>query len=492
MSKVYIEHRNVKYPSSAFNFAPSEKYPEYRWDDISNEPNEVYDMVRECLRGYGFDSNRFGKVDWNPLGDIIHEGDIVVIKPNWVQDRNENRKGGIDCLVTNASIIRAMIDYVYIALNDTGRIIVGDSPVPACDFEKLMHNAKYNSIWDSCRKRGIEIDIADFREDIVTGFANKVKLTDGQSEKIIDLGKYSLFSEVGYKSGRFRNGVIDATKMNNYYHTLDGHHKYGVNKLVLQSDVIINLPKPKTHRKAGYTAALKNYIGICSRKSSIPHNVMGNVREGGDTYYGPKIVFETEQRMRDVQNRLQAENRHILGTMVKCLRTPFWLFRRVTHRYFFGTGNWYQNDTIWRSILDLNRIMIYVDKDGRLCDTPQRRFFSMGDMVTAGHRNGPMAPTPIDIGVILCSEDPVAFDRAVINLMGLNYARLPVLNKIQEVSKYPIRCECANKIVIVSNEEKLAGKCIEDMPVAPYGFFEPAEGWEIISRKGETEGRIMQ
>ena len=90
--------------------------------------------------------------------------------------------------------------------------------------------------------------------------------------------------------------------MNTFYHT-EGHHRYGINKTVLEADVIINLCKPKSHRKAGYTAALKNYIGICSRKISIPHNVMGNEKEGGDTYFGPKIIFETEQRIRDRQNR---------------------------------------------------------------------------------------------------------------------------------------------------------------------------------------------
>lgn len=60
MSKVYIEHRKTKYPTSVYGSAPSEKYSEYRWSDISSEPNEIYDMVRECLQGYGLDSVNFG------------------------------------------------------------------------------------------------------------------------------------------------------------------------------------------------------------------------------------------------------------------------------------------------------------------------------------------------------------------------------------------------------------------------------------------------
>ncbi len=362
--------------------------------------------------------------------------------------------------------------------------------MPNCNFENLMESAGYNAVWRSCKARGIAFEVKDFREDVVTGFANEVKKTDGSSEKIIDLGKDSLFSDSEYNIGKYRNGILDATKMNTYYHTA-GHHRYGINQTLIDADVIINLPKPKTHRKAGYTAALKNYIGICSRKISIPHNVMGNEKEGGDTYHGPKFVFETEQRMRDMQNRLQTEQRHIAGFLVKCARTPFWAFRQLTHKKYFGTGNWYKNDTIWRSILDINRIILYADKDGTMTDCPQRRFFSLGDMIVAGHKNGPLAPSPIDIGVLVCSEDPVAFDWAVINLMGLQYEYLPVLNRIPEIERYPLYHAQPEEIKVYSNEADLNGTTIKNMPIAPYGYFMPADGWEIISRKN-TNGEPPQ
>lgn len=482
MPRVYIEHREAKYPDYKNQFAPSQQYPEYRWNDISSDENIVYDMVRNCLHGYGLDNDHFNTKEWNPLGQLIRSGDTVVIKPNWVEDKNENHKGGIECLVTNASIIRAIIDYVHIALGDTGRIIIGDSPMPDCNLSNLMTNAHYNEIWMSCKKRGIKIEVKDFREDIVTGFANEVKQTTGESEVIVDLGKSSSFAETEQNIGRYRNGIVDATKMNEYYH-VSGHHRYGINKNVLEADVIINLPKPKTHRKAGYTGALKNYIGVCSRKISIPHNVMGNVKEGGDTYHGPKIIFETEQRLRDLQNKLQTKGRKVPALIVKLSRVPFWIFRRVTHKRFFGTGNWYRNDTIWRSILDINRIMIYSDKKGVLRDTPQRKFFSLGDMIVAGHKNGPLAPAPIKTNLLLCSEDPVSFDLAVINLMGFDYNRLPVLNKIPIFINYCIPYCQFDCIDVMSNENQLDKCTIATMPVAPYGFFETAEGWEIISKR---------
>ncbi|MEG0034728.1 MAG: DUF362 domain-containing protein [Bacilli bacterium] len=483
--QVYIEHRNeAKYPEIDALYAPSKKYPEYLWDDISDKPNYVYDMVRECLRGYGLDSNNYNTKKWNPLGEIIKQGDCVVIKPNWVEEKNENKSAGLDCLVTHASIIRAIIDYVVIALKGTGKIIVGDSPMPNCKLDKLMDNANYNIVWESCEKRNIKLEIVDFREDITTGFGNSVKETSGESEVIVDLKDDSLFSDLEYNVGRYRNGIVDSTEMNTFYHN-KGHHRYGVNKKVLESDVIINLPKPKTHRKAGYTAALKNYIGVCSRKTSIPHNVTGSIEEGGDTYFGPKIIFETENVLRDRENRYQATHQKLKGNLVKCVRIPFYIFRRITHKKYFGTGNWYKNDTIWRSILDINRIMIYSDINGVMCVEPQRKFLTIGDMIVSGEKNGPLAPSPKKMGIILCSEDPVAFDLAVIKLMGFKREFLPVLHKIPNIAKYKITSVEETDILISSNEE-IIGRCnIMNMPVAINGHFIPPNGWDCLTYKNK-------
>lgn len=478
MSIVYIEHREVVYPNETYGYAPSIKYPEYQWDDISVDNNEVYDMIRSSLYGYGLDKENFGKSTWNPLGKIIKQGDTVVIKPNWVEEKNENTKAGLDCLVTNASIIRAVIDYVHIALKGTGRIIVGDSPMPNCNLKNLMNSAHYNSVWSSCKERNISLEIMDFREDITTGFANEVQKTSGESEVVVDLGKASYFTEIEDKVGRFRNGIVDAAKMNTFYH-VKGHHRYGINKEILNADVIINLPKPKTHRKAGYTAALKNYIGVCSRKISIPHNVTGNIKEGGDTYHGPKFIFGTEGRLRDMETHALANEKNLKGTIIKCLRIPFWCFRKITHKKYYGTGNWYKNDTIWRAILDINRIVIYANKQGKLEKLPQRKFLSIGDMIIAGEGNGPLGPSPKEMGVILVSEDPVAFDKVVVKIMGFDANKIPVLKNITKIPYYKIAND--EEILTISNINEFNLKREYEVPQAFGGGFLPAEGWKYIS-----------
>ena len=39
---------------------------------------------RSLLRESGWDGQRFGMSEWNPLGAVIPPGSRVVIKPNWV------------------------------------------------------------------------------------------------------------------------------------------------------------------------------------------------------------------------------------------------------------------------------------------------------------------------------------------------------------------------------------------------------------------------
>ena len=63
-----------------------------------------------------------------------------------------------------------------------------------------------------------------------------------------------------------------------------GRHQYLVAREVIEADVIVNLPKLKTHKKAGVTCALKNLIGINGNKEYLPHHRVGGAERGGDCY----------------------------------------------------------------------------------------------------------------------------------------------------------------------------------------------------------------
>lgn len=484
MEKVYFEKRkNVEYPDIKYAFAPDTKYPEYKFNDISKEKNEVYDMIRTCLYGYGLDIKNFNTEKWNPFGKFIKPGQTVLIKPNWVEEKNENRRGGIDCLVTHASVIRCIIDYVDIALNGLGKIIVGDSPMPDCDLEKLFINANYNVVFASCRDRGIEINVADLRGNKVSGFENKVIEQSTDMEEVeINLKDKSYFYEITDKIGRYRNGIVDFEDMNSKYHN-EVDNICSINKQVLEADCIINLCKPKTHRKAGFTGALKNFIGASYHKNSIPHTVVGDISSGGDEYNGPSFIFGTETKLRDKELIALKEGKNKRGLLLKCSRIPFFCFRRITHKRFQGTGNWYKNDTIWRSILDINRAILYGDVSGKLNDIPQRKIFTLGDMIISGEKNGPLAPSPKNTGAILCSDNLVAFDYFLVEYMGFNAEELPVLQNINKIENYRLP-ECSfENIMVYSNEQLYNNKKLKEIKFDKKEFFSPAEGWEKISMK---------
>lgn len=485
MEKVCFEKReNVSYPSASYGFAPSQAYPEYGFHDISDEKNEVYDMIRNCLYGYGLDMENFNTAFWNPLKDYIKEGQTVLIKPNWVEDKNENKNGGIDCLVTHASVIRCIIDYVNIALKGSGRIIVGDSPMPDCNLEQLFINANYNQVFQSCKDRGIKIEVVDLRGNRVLGFENKVIQESLDTEEVeINLKDKSYFCEIKDKLGRYRNGIVDFEDMNKKYHN-EVDNICSISRQVLEADCIINLCKPKTHRKAGFTGALKNFIGASYHKNSIPHTIIGNIQSGGDEYNGPKLIFGTETKLRDKELIALKEGKNKKGLLLKCCRIPFFCFRRLTHTKYQGTGNWYKNDTIWRSILDMNRAIIYGDTNGNLHDTPQRKIFTLGDMIISGEKNGPLAPSPKKVGAILCSDNLIAFDYFLANYMGLDTNKLPVLQGINKINDFSLPACLPDEICIRSNKSIYDEKILSKINFSKHDYFIAAEGWEEISLRG--------
>ena len=61
-------------------------------------------------------------------------------------------------------------------------------------------------------------------------------------------------------------------------------HRYCFHKVALEADVVINLPKIKTHRKAGLTCAMKNFVGLNGNKDYLPHHTKFSQKERGDEY----------------------------------------------------------------------------------------------------------------------------------------------------------------------------------------------------------------
>src|ERR1035437_187310 len=131
-------------------FNPPIVYPEF--DFLSDKleidsDNRIYDAVRMTLKQLGLDDKNFGTRIWNPFGKFVKKGDTVLIKPNLVLHEIGQLKGK-DTLFTHGSVIRAVIDYCYLAVGNSGNVIVADTPLQGADFNKIIEQNGLNAISD--------------------------------------------------------------------------------------------------------------------------------------------------------------------------------------------------------------------------------------------------------------------------------------------------------------------------------------------------------
>ena len=135
------------------------------------------------------------------ISSIIKPGDKVMIKPNMLQGKPPD-----ETITTHPAVVEAVVNIV----KDAGAIpMIGDSPGgPARGME---------SFWD------------------ITGFSDVSKRTGANLVN---------FEKTG--SNKMTRNNID----------------YRISKKVLDSDVIINLPKIKTHGLTIFTCAVKNMYGV--------------------------------------------------------------------------------------------------------------------------------------------------------------------------------------------------------------------------------------
>ena len=153
-SYIYYD-QSLEYPSLEEDiFSPSQCYPEYPWPEKAQQPNKVYEAIRSLFYSYGLDKDNFGKSSWNPLKKIISPGMKVLIKPNMVLHQTN---GNYDVLITHPSIVRAVVDYVCIALQGSGEIIIADSPIQSCNFYRLINESGYQKLKNYYSKKHINL-----------------------------------------------------------------------------------------------------------------------------------------------------------------------------------------------------------------------------------------------------------------------------------------------------------------------------------------------
>src|SRR2546428_1377761 len=241
--------------------------------------------------------------------------------------------------------------------------------------------------------------VRDFRRTVSTVVSGvRVATEDLQPADrflLFDLGSESLLEPITDDRGRFRVTCYDPRLLARTH--APGRHQYLVAREVIEADVIINLPKLKTHKKAGVTCALKNLIGINGNKEYLPHHRIGGSELGGDCYPGRSVIKRATEYGFDQMNLNRSESgARMWREVIRILNRV----QRLMGDELGVEGSWSGNDTVWRTCLDLNRVLLYGRVNGTLADEPQREVLHVVDAVVAGQGDGPLAPQPLPLGLM--------------------------------------------------------------------------------------------
>jgi uncharacterized protein (DUF362 family) len=479
-----VDAESAVYPAIA-PYHPSQCYPEYPFDAVTPELNCAYDGVRRALRDLEYDAAHFGSASWNPLGEIIRPGMTVVIKPNFVLSRHADGKD-LYSIITHPSVLRAVADYCWIALQGRGEIIIADAPQYNCNFGEIVKCTGLDKICQFFENfAGPKVSYRDLRNY----WSNKRHFPsmkqglngDPAGSVRVDLGKLSAL--YGKTNTEQLYGAVY-----NRDETINNHrgdtHAYEISGTILRADVVISVPKLKVHKKVGVTLNAKGLVGIATNKNMVVHYTLGSPSEGGDQY--PDGVFtpvetaliKTERWMYD---HLLASNSRPLEFLH---RSVYWLHNHTTRRLglkvaeekrLLDAGNWHGNDSAWRMTVDLLRILYFADRLGNIQSGVQRRLFSFIDGIVGGDGNGPLTPDAKASGVLVAGENPLAVDVVATRLMGFDPQKLKIYSHALTDKQHDFGVRSMNDIEVVSARDDWAN-CISD---STSGFlnFRPHPGW---------------
>jgi len=370
-----------------------------------------------------------------PFGRMIPRGAKVLVKPNLVTHENQG-PWGLDPLITHPSLIRAVVEAALEA--DPAELLVGDAPLQGCDLQHLLSVTGLNAWAEVLGARDPRFKgIRDFRRttcSFVDGA--RVAAENLQPEDrfvLFDLQDESLLEPITEGDGAFRVTCYDPRLMARTH--APGRHQYLVARAVMEADVVINLPKLKTHKKAGITCALKNLVGINGNKEYLPHHRIGGSETGGDCYPGRSL---TKRALEFALDRQHMTASSIESEVWRGIERQLQRTLRLRGDLLGVEGSWSGNDTVWRMSLDLNRILIYGRANGTLADSPQRQVLHIADAVIAGQGDGPLSPQPLPLGLLLAGQNAAAVDWVGAHLLGYDPTQLPIVREAFGDFRWPV------------------------------------------------------
>lgn len=156
--------------------------------------------------------------------------------------------------------------------------------------------------------KGVNVGVKDLRRTIRQHEKLSDKAIEGcrpiENYILYDLGRDSSLEAITSDETEFRVTMYNPDLLKRTH--APGKHQYLVAREVIEADVVINVPKLKTHKKACITGALKNVVGINGHKEYLPHHRKGGSHEQGDCYPGRSLMKTFIEEALDSLNRTQS------------------------------------------------------------------------------------------------------------------------------------------------------------------------------------------
>jgi hypothetical protein len=222
-------------------------------------------------------------------------------------------------------------------------------------------------------------------------------------------------------------------------------------------------------------------VGMIGSKDCLPHHRHGKADQGGDEFPAnyPTRWLVSARAHGLMQGRVPRPVWRMSRRMAGALLGAGTAANGSGNRSgFFPSGGWHGNDTIWRTVDDLNRILFFYDPaNGAVQSIPQRRYFALVDGIIGMEGNGPLRGSSKPAGVVMAGDDPLALDVVAATLMGFDWRRIRLLAGIaasKNGSRYSSFIGDESALELVSNSP--AWNKFDGLKREHLGFQAPA-GW---------------
>jgi hypothetical protein len=168
---------------------------------------------------------------------------------------------------------------------------------------------------------------------------------------------------------------------------------------------------------------MQNIIGAHVSKDYLPHFVPGGPRRGGDEFSSDSFHQTVVRGARDFFYRHPALAP--VHRILKRAATSVEKRRAETGEGSSYAGAWHGNDTVWRTIVDINRVLTFANVDGAMQDVPQRNVVYVVDGICGMEGEGPLKGLDKPVGLLAMGDDPVEFDAKLAHIMGFDPATVP-------------------------------------------------------------------